>query len=329
MPRKKKIETDFKSLIDYLGGGEFVEEVGYFETGVKALDLIVGGYGIPHGSILEIFGRWSAGKTYISLYMLKSAIQQGYTPIYFDIEGAVKQSMLRSIGVSTDELIYFPSEKAPRMTVEATFETIKKIFTQSGGRKFIIIIDSIATLMPEVSTEDIFKGRIGQIRAYLLSLALPGIRPLIRITNSILIMNNQVRKGDLGYDSESPGGNALKHLVDVRIEFKPTRLWKDIKKIRTSTGVSLKMVTKKNRFQIFPIEAVVQLLNREPFNPYSGLYEMLVRYGIITTSGSTFKFKTKDRPITQLPQWFEKKKEKLLKIWEDKVGYTGGEIITG
>ena len=142
-------------------------------------------------------------------------------------------------------------------------------------------------------------------------------------------MNNQVRKGDLGYDSESPGGNALKHLVDVRIEFKPTRLWKDIKKIRTSTGVSLKMVTKKNRFQIFPIEAVVQLLNREPFNPYSGLYEMLVRYGIITTSGSTFKFKTKDRPITQLPQWFEKKKEKLLKIWEDKVGYTGGEIITG
>lgn len=192
-------------------------------TGSIGLDIALGVGGYPRGRIVEIFGNEASGKSTMCLHAVAEAQRNGGTAAYIDAEHALDIAYASNLGVDVDELVLSQPENG-----EQALEIVEKLVSSNAFD--IIVVDSVAALVPKAEIE----GEMGQshmgLQARLMSQALRKLTALVAKSKTILIFINQIRQkiGVLyGPNTTTTGGNALKFYCSVRLELHKAEAIKD------------------------------------------------------------------------------------------------------
>jgi recombination protein RecA len=218
-----QIEKQFgKGAIMQLGESTTLDVQG-IPTGALSLDIALGGRGIPRGRIIEIFGPESSGKTTVALHSVASAQRLGGVAAYIDAEHAIDPSWARRLGVDLESLLI----SQPSSAEEAL--KIAEMLIKSNAVD-IIVIDSVAALVPRAEVEgEIGDSHVG-LQARLMSQALRILNPAIARTKTCMIFINQIRQKIgvmFGNPETTSGGLALKFYSSVRLDIRKITTVKD------------------------------------------------------------------------------------------------------
>src|SRR5438067_5746998 len=213
-----QIEKQFgKGAIMQLGEGAPSDVTG-ISTGALSLDLALGGKGLPRGRIVEIYGPESSGKTTVALHAVANAQRQGGVAAFIDAEHALEPSWAKRLGVDLEGLLV----SQPSSGEEAL--KIAEMLVKSNAVD-IIVIDSVAALVPRAEVE----GEIGDthvgIQARLMSQAMRILNPTIGRTKTCMTLINQIRQKIgvmFGNPETTSGGLALKFYSSVRLDIRKT-----------------------------------------------------------------------------------------------------------
>src|SRR6058998_1690567 len=212
----QQIEKQFgKGAIMQLGEDSATDVQG-ISTGALSLDMALGGRGLPRGRIVEIFGPESSGKTTVALHAVANAQRQGGVAAFIDAEHALDPSWAKRIGVDLESLLV----SQPSNAEEAL--KIAEMLIKSNAVD-IIVIDSVAALVPKSEVE----GEIGDthvgLQARLMSQALRILNPTISRTKTCMMFINQIRQKIgvmFGNPETTSGGLALKFYSSVRLDIR-------------------------------------------------------------------------------------------------------------
>src|SRR5689334_23230412 len=218
-----QIEKQFgKGAIMQLGESSALDVPG-ISTGALSLDIALGGRGLPRGRIIEIFGPESTGKTTVALHAVASAQKQGGVAAFIDAEHALDPGWAKRIGVDLECLLV----SQPSSAEEAL--KIAEMLIKSNAVD-IIVIDSVAALVPRSEVE----GEIGDqhvgLQARLMSQAMRILNPTISRTKTCMIFINQIRQKIgvmFGNPETTSGGLALKFYSSVRLDIRKVTGVKD------------------------------------------------------------------------------------------------------
>ena len=190
------------------------QNVEVIPTGSLALDLALGSGGLPKGRIVEIYGPESAGKTTLALHVVANAQKNGGVAAFIDAEHALDPVYARHLGVDTDSLIVSQPDNGEQ-ALEIT-ETMVR-----SGAVDIVIVDSVAALVPKAEIEgDMGDSHVG-LQARLMSQALRKLTAVISKSNCVVIFINQLREKVgvmFGNPETTTGGRALKFYASVRMD---------------------------------------------------------------------------------------------------------------
>src|SRR5437660_7312696 len=234
------IEKQFgKGAIMQLGENAMLDVPG-ISTGALSLDLALGGRGLPRGTIVEIFGPESSGKTTVALHAVANAQRQGGVAAYIDAEHALDPAWAKRIGVDLESLLV----SQPSSAEEAL--KIAEMLIKSNAVD-IIVIDSVAALVPRSEVE----GEIGDqhvgLQARLMSQALRILNPTISRTKTCMVFINQLRQKIgvmFGNPETTSGGLALKFYSSVRLDIRRVT---DVKEGEEKIGSRVKVRVVKNK----------------------------------------------------------------------------------
>src|SRR5436305_7100621 len=218
-----QIEKQFgKGAIMQLGEGSALDVQG-IPSGAVSLDVALGGRGLPRGRIIEIFGPESSGKTTVALHTIASAQKTGGVAAYIDAEHALDPGWSKRLGVDLEALLV----SQPSSAEEAL--QIAELLIKSNAVD-IIVIDSVAALVPKAEIEgDIGDSHVG-IQARLMSQALRILTPAVSRSKTCLIFINQIRQKIgvmFGNPETTSGGLALKFFASVRLDVRKVGTVKD------------------------------------------------------------------------------------------------------
>jgi recombination protein RecA len=235
-----QIEKQFgKGAIMQLGEGSAADVQG-ISTGALSLDIALGGKGLPRGRIIEIFGPESSGKTTVALHAVANAQKQGGVAAFIDAEHALDPGWAKRLGVNLEALLV----SQPSSGEEAL--KIAEMLIKSNAVD-IIVIDSVAALVPRVEVE----GEIGDqhmgLQARLMSQALRILNPTISKTRTCMIFINQIRQKIgvmFGNPETTAGGLALKFYSSCRLDIRKVT---GIKEGDETIGSRVKVKVVKNK----------------------------------------------------------------------------------
>ena len=210
-----KLEKDFgKGAVMRLGDSSAHVAVETVPTGCLSLDLALGLGGVPKGRVIEIYGPESSGKTTVALHMIAEVQKRGGIAGFIDAEHAMDPVYAKNIGVDIDEL-YISQPDSGDQALE-----IAETMVRSGAID-IIVIDSVAALVPRQEIEgDMGDSHVG-LQARLMSQALRKLTPVISKSNCVVIFINQLREKVgvmFGNPETTTGGRALKFYASVRMD---------------------------------------------------------------------------------------------------------------
>ena len=210
-----KLEKDFgKGTVMRLGDSSAHVAVETVPTGCLSLDLALGLGGVPKGRVIEIYGPESSGKTTVALHMIAEVQKRGGIAGFIDAEHAMDPVYAKNIGVDIDEL-YISQPDSGDQALE-----IAETMVRSGAID-IIVIDSVAALVPKQEIEgDMGDSHVG-LQARLMSQALRKLTPVISKSNCVVIFINQLREKVgvmFGNPETTTGGRALKFYASVRMD---------------------------------------------------------------------------------------------------------------
>jgi recombination protein RecA len=211
-----KIERDFgKGAIMKLGDRNMVGHDA-IPTGAMSLDLALGIGGLPRGRIIEIYGPESSGKTTLTLNVVAQAQRQGGIAAFVDAEHALDPEYARKLGVNVDELLVSQPDTGEQ-ALEITEQLVR------SGAVDIVVIDSVAALVPKAEIE----GEMGDshmgLQARLMSQALRKLTAIVGKTRTMVVFINQLRQKigvTYGNPETTTGGNALKFYASVRLDIR-------------------------------------------------------------------------------------------------------------
>ena len=212
----EKIEKDFgKGAIMKLGDKPAVS-VETIPTGALALDVALGVGGIPRGRSIEVYGPESSGKTTLAQHIVAECQKKGGIAAFVDAEHALDPEYARNLGVNVDELLISQPDTGEQ-ALDITEELVR------SGAVDIIVVDSVAALVPKAEIEGSMEDQQMGLQARLMSKALRKLTGIIGKTNTTVIFINQLRQkiGVMyGNPETTTGGNALKYYASVRLEIK-------------------------------------------------------------------------------------------------------------
>ena len=213
----KKIEKDFgKGAIMRLGDMADKMNIEVISSGSLAVDLAVGVGGYPRGRVIEIYGPESSGKTTLALHAIASAQQNGGIAAFIDAEHALDPVYARRLGVDTADLLISQPDNGEQ-ALEITEELVR------SGAVDIIVVDSVAALVPKAEIEgEMGDSHVG-LQARLMSQALRKLTGIISKSKAIVIFINQLREKVgvmFGNPETTTGGRALKFYSSIRMEIR-------------------------------------------------------------------------------------------------------------
>jgi recombination protein RecA len=252
-------------------------------TGSMSLDQALGIGGIPRGRIVEIFGAESAGKSTLALSCLAQAQKNGGQAAYIDVEHAMDPSYAQKIGVNNKELLISQPNSAEE-ALEITDHLV------ASGALDIIVIDSVAALVPRAELE----GEMGDYhigaQARLMSQALRKLTATVHKTNTTCVFINQLREKVgviFGSPEVTPGGRALKFYSSVRIDLRRSE---SIKIGEELIGNKVRARVVKNKVAPPFKKAEIEILYNEGISKEAELIDIGVVKNIIEKSGSFYSF---------------------------------------
>ncbi len=289
-------------------------------SGSFAVDIATGG-GFAYGSIVEFFGEESTGKSLLALKTIVQAQKQGRKCVYIDLEGSITLKWAVKVGVDPD-LLYIARPKTAEQALDMANDLA------SSGEAGVIVIDSVAALVPNVETEnDLDKQQMG-LAARLMSKHLRQLTATLQPENlseqddynpCVVIYINQTReKIGVMYGSPltTPGGKALKFYSSIRVHLKKGEVYRD--KQKNITGQEIKFQTKKNKtykpFQVGMLSFYYngEIDNEEAIVQYAIVYELVKQGGAWFNFGEE-KFQGKEKLI----EYLKSKPKVLAKLKKD------------
>ena len=278
-----QIERQFgKGSIMKLGSSTIID-VPVISTGSLALNKALGIGGLPRGRVIEIYGPESSGKTTLALHAVAEAQKQGGVVAFIDAEHAIDTSYARKLGVNCDDLLVAQPD-----TGEQALE-IADMLVRSGALD-IIVIDSVAALVPRAEIE----GEMGDshmgLQARLMSQALRKLTGTISKTNTAVIFINQIRMKIgvvFGNPETTTGGNALKFYSSVRLDIRRIGSIKDGQEI---VGNRTRVRVVKNKMAPPFTEAEFDIMYGEGISKTADLIDTGVMAGVIEKSGSWYSY---------------------------------------
>ena len=254
-------------------------------TGSLALDYALGVGGVPRGRIVEIYGPESSGKTTLAMHIAAEAQKLGGEAAFIDAEHAFDPVYARNLGVDIDNLLISQPD-----TGEQALE-IADALVRSGALD-VIVIDSVAALVPRSEIEAEMGDSVVGLQARLMSQALRKLTGSISKTKCVVIFINQLREkiGVMyGNPETTTGGKALKFYASVRMDIRRVETIAD-KGVKVGSHTRVKIV--KNKVAPPFREAEFDILYGEGISRGSELVELGVKLGIVEKGGSWFTYKS-------------------------------------
>ncbi len=267
-----------------LGAANSHRQIEVIPTGALAIDLALGVGGVPRGRIIEIYGPESSGKTTLMLHLIANAQKAGGVAAFIDAEHALDPAYARKLGVDLDNLLV----SQPDSGEEAL--TICETLARSNALD-IIVIDSVAALVPKAELE----GEMGMatmgMQARLMSQALRKLTAILSRAKTTCLFTNQLREKVgvmFGSPETTPGGKALKFYASVRIDIRRKDTLKDAAGNATGNHVKVKIV--KNKVAPPFCEAEFDIIYNHGIDKEGSALDVGIENGVVEKKGAWLQF---------------------------------------
>ncbi|UCE79564.1 MAG: recombinase RecA [Nitrospiraceae bacterium] len=279
-----QIEKNFgKGSIMRLGEEKTVEGVKAIPTGSLSLDIATGIGGLPRGRVVEIYGPESSGKTTLALNAVAQAQASGGTAAFIDAEHALDVNYARRLGVNVDDLLVSQPD-----TGEQSLEVAE--YLVRSGAVDIVVIDSVAALVPRAEIEGDMGDSLPGLQARLMSQALRKLTAAIAKSNTTVIFINQIRM-KIGVMFGSPetttGGNALKFYSSMRLDI---RKIENIKENQEFIGGRVRVKVVKNKMAPPFKQAEFEIYFNQGISKEGEIIDLGVAKSIVEKSGAWYSY---------------------------------------
>jgi recombination protein RecA len=288
--KTKQLDTALGQIERQFGAGTVMrmgekrhEKIPSIPTGSLGLDIALGIGGLPKGRICEIYGPESSGKTTLTLEVIAQCQKMGGTAAFIDAEHALDPIYAEKLGVNVDDLLVSQPD-----TGEQALE-VADIMVSSGGID-ILVIDSVAALVPKAEIEGEMGDHHVGLQARLMSQALRKITGNVQRSNTLVIFINQIRH-KIGVMFGSPettaGGNALKFYASVRMDIRRIGTVKDGDE---AVGNETRVKVVKNKVSPPFKQAEFQIIYNKGINRLGEIIDRGVDLDIIEKAGAWYSY---------------------------------------
>lgn len=289
--KRKALEVTFAQIDKQYGNGAVMLlgqgstlQIESISTGSILIDHAIGIGGLPRGRIVEIYGPEASGKTTLAMHAIAQAQRRGGICAFIDAEHALDPAYVAKLGINTDDLIISQPDYGEQAL------DIAEMLVRSGAID-IIVIDSVAALVPKAELEgEMGDAHVG-LQARLMSQALRKLTPVVHKSKTVLIFINQIRHtiGGLPFANKetTTGGNALKFYASLRLDVRKIASLKK-EDIHIGNKICVKIVKNKMAPPFKKVE--VDLLFNEGISRELDLLDACLAGNVIVQSGAWFSF---------------------------------------
>lgn len=278
------IEKQFgKGSIMTLEQDVIEKNIEVISTGSLKLDKALGIKGLPRGRVIEIYGPESSGKTTLTLEAIANCQKMGGTCAFVDAEHALDVQYAQKLGVNIAELLISQPD-----TGEQALEIVEAL--TSSGAVDMIVLDSVAALVPKAEIEGDMGDSLPGLQARLMSQALRKLTGQIKKTNTLVVFINQIRQKIgvmFGNPETTTGGNALKFYASIRLDIRRIGA---VKKGDDVTGNETRVKVVKNKLAPPFKEAEFDIMFGEGICIYGEIIDLGTAYNIIDKSGAWYSY---------------------------------------